>query len=298
LARRPRTAEVEAGTRADLNAERHVEARAVVDELLALGQLEDVDSEATSTGGSGWQAAALPLLLARSALAMMQLVVLGLLISPVMALAWRRRRLLVDATAVELTRDPDALVAALEHLQAHGGSVAAGPWSHLFVVGAELEKDRSQRIYEQRLAAGRAEALAGEGRLNVFGRRRRARSQAQVERLGEARAQITRADPASRPRAGTGAVDLVAYLPPIEQRLARLVALGGTRTTTPYRRPPLRRLSGLGPFVYVLVVLLVPLAAALAVAVLVCSLAMALLATALELVVIGPLVALVHAVVA
>jgi Zn-dependent protease with chaperone function len=298
LARRPRTAQVRAGAPAGPDVERREDARMVVDELLALGQLEDVDPETKSTNSSGWQAAALPLLLARTALAMMQLVVLGLLISPVMALAWRRRRLLADATAVELTRDPDALIAALEHLQAHGASVAAGPWSHLFVVGPELEKDRSQRLYEQRLAAaGRAEARADEGRLEAFARRRRTRSQAQVERMGEARAQIARADPASRPRAGTGAVDLVAYLPPVEQRLARLVALGGTRTTTPYSRPPLRQLSGLGRFIYVLLVLLVPLVAALAVVVLACSLAMALIATALELVVVGPLVALVHAIV-
>lgn len=299
LARRPRAAEVGAGAPADPDVERRREVRAVVDELLAVGQLEDVDPEATSTGGSGWQAAFLPLLLARSALAMMQLVVLGLLISPVMALAWRRRRLLSDATAVELTRDPDALITALEHLQAHGASVAAGPWSHLFVVGPELEKDRSQRLYEQRLAAaGRAGARPGEGRLDAFARRRRARSQARVEHMGDARAQIARADPANRPRAGTGAVDLVTYLPPVEQRLARLVALGGTRTTTPYRRPSLRHLSGLGPVIYVLVALLVPVVAALGVVVLACSLAMALIAVALELVVIGPLVALVHAIVA
>jgi Zn-dependent protease with chaperone function len=270
--------------------ERPPEVQMVLDELIAVGNLEDVDPDRTS----GWQALTFPLLIARVALSLTQLSVLGLVISPVMALRWRRRRLLADATTVELTRDPDALVTALEHLEARGTSVPAGPWSHLFVVGPEIERDRSQRRFEQRLAAaGEAQGPDGESGWAATRRRRRARRAANAELQRELGTSMQ----TSRPRMGSGS-DVVTFLPPVEQRIQRLVALGGTRTTTPYRRPPVHELSGLGRFVYVLIAVAVPLFVVSGVLFIACSLAMASIAAALELVVVAPLVALVHVVVA
>ena len=49
------------------------------------------------------------------------------LVRPVMGRLWRRRRLLADATAVQLTRDPDALYEALGYLELHKGDIPAGP---------------------------------------------------------------------------------------------------------------------------------------------------------------------------
>lgn len=55
-------------------------------------------------------------------------------LGPLMALVWRRRKYLADATAVRLTRDPDTLASALEKL-GNGGSFAT--WAtHLAVAGA------------------------------------------------------------------------------------------------------------------------------------------------------------------
>jgi Zn-dependent protease with chaperone function len=55
------------------------------------------------------------------------------LLSPLVALTWRTRRALADATAVQLTRYPDGLAQALLHV---GGSIPRAEWaSHLFVVG-------------------------------------------------------------------------------------------------------------------------------------------------------------------
>ncbi len=55
------------------------------------------------------------------------------LLGPLVALTWRTRRSLADATAVQLTRNPDGLARALPAI---GGSIPGGEWaSHLFVVG-------------------------------------------------------------------------------------------------------------------------------------------------------------------
>lgn len=60
---------------------------------------------------------------------------LNVLLGPCMALVWRTRRYLADAGAVELTRNPDALANALQHLSADSTAVGAGGWAtHLFVV--------------------------------------------------------------------------------------------------------------------------------------------------------------------
>jgi len=60
---------------------------------------------------------------------------LNLLLGPSMALLWRTRRYLADASSVELTRNPDALARALERLCEDQTSLAGSEWAtHLFVV--------------------------------------------------------------------------------------------------------------------------------------------------------------------
>jgi Zn-dependent protease with chaperone function len=265
---------------------RHREARFIVEELGALAQLEDLDGEDRP---DDWRVLlSVPGMVARVALAMLRLIVVGMLVSPAMAMLWRRRRLLADATAVELTRDPDALVAALEHLHARGASVPAGPWSHLFVVGPELERNRRRRRYEEQYDAAAGESRRpGESELAAFARRHRARRRARAEYM-----QAT--------RAATGAPDLdmnlVAFLPSVETRLRRLAVMGGTRATATPRR---RRLDGLMPIEVVAYGLrfavLSPIVAALLTVVLVLVVGLALLAAGFELAVLAPLVALVHA---
>ncbi len=69
---------------------------------------------------------------------------LNVLLGPCIALLWRTRRYLADAGAVELTRNPDALAGALQHLSEDNTAIA-GPTSasHLFVVNPS--GDRSLR---------------------------------------------------------------------------------------------------------------------------------------------------------
>jgi Zn-dependent protease with chaperone function len=55
-----------------------------------------------------------------------------------MALVWRARRYLADASAVELTRNPDALAGALERLAQDNSAIPGGAWAtHLFVINPQ-----------------------------------------------------------------------------------------------------------------------------------------------------------------
>jgi hypothetical protein len=59
----------------------------------------------------------------------------SVLLGPCIALVWRTRRYLADASAVELTRDPDGLAKALTKLGRDDTGMPGGAWaSHLFVV--------------------------------------------------------------------------------------------------------------------------------------------------------------------
>jgi Zn-dependent protease with chaperone function len=60
----------------------------------------------------------------------------SVVVGPMLALLWRARRYLADATAVQLTRNPDALADALAHLMRDGGMVFGGQSAtYLFIVG-------------------------------------------------------------------------------------------------------------------------------------------------------------------
>lgn len=77
---------------------------------------------------------------------LVQLFMLG----PMIALTWRTRCYLADASAVQFTRNPDGLAAALVALAQRGG-VIAGSQSvdHLFIVGPEAAGRRAIRLSPQ-----------------------------------------------------------------------------------------------------------------------------------------------------
>src|SRR5262249_54503349 len=55
----------------------------------------------------------------------------SMVLTPLLALAWRQRKYMADAIAVRLTRDPDALAGALTRM---GGGATFAPWAaHLCV---------------------------------------------------------------------------------------------------------------------------------------------------------------------
>lgn len=60
---------------------------------------------------------------------------LNLLLGPCMALVWRTRRYLADASAIQLTRNPDGLANALQRLSQDNTAIPGSVWaSHLFVM--------------------------------------------------------------------------------------------------------------------------------------------------------------------
>lgn len=62
-----------------------------------------------------------------------------LLLGPLLALTWRRRKYMADATAVRLTRDPDTLGSALEKMRGAPVGGAFGAWiAHLCVMPSGL----------------------------------------------------------------------------------------------------------------------------------------------------------------
>src|ERR1051325_11164781 len=63
---------------------------------------------------------------------------LNVLLGPCMAMLWRTRRYLADASSVELTRNPDALARALQNLSEDQTMLEGGDWAtHLFVINPQ-----------------------------------------------------------------------------------------------------------------------------------------------------------------
>lgn len=74
----------------------------------------------------------------------------GLLLGPCIALVWRARRYLADASAIELTRNPDALAGALERLARDNSTIAGGSWAtHLFVINPKGDHSVSGNVQRQ-----------------------------------------------------------------------------------------------------------------------------------------------------
>jgi Zn-dependent protease with chaperone function len=77
-----------------------------------------------------------PFLMGSVAFWMARLAFVGFVVGPSLALLWRSRRYLADATAVQLTRNPDGVARGLAALASRGGVIPGGSWAApLFVVG-------------------------------------------------------------------------------------------------------------------------------------------------------------------
>lgn len=79
---------------------------------------------------------------------------LNVLLGPCMAMLWRTRRYLADASSVELTRNPDALARALQCLSEDNTAFDSGDWAtHLFVVNPKGDSGlRGQQPSQQQMA--------------------------------------------------------------------------------------------------------------------------------------------------
>ncbi|HET7271918.1 MAG TPA: hypothetical protein VFI90_12610, partial [Rubrobacter sp.] len=86
----------------------------------------------------------LPMLCTNLAIKVTLWITVSFMLGPLIALMWRARRYLADATAVQLTRYPDGLARALQLLAYKGGTIPGSSWAaHLFVIGPEGPQGRS-----------------------------------------------------------------------------------------------------------------------------------------------------------
>ncbi len=175
----------------------------------------------------------LPVLMFNASLKLTMGVLSGLLFEPAAALLWRTRRYLADATAVQLTRNPDALANALQSLRDCGGLIPGGKWaSHLFIVGQEargMPPEIAHRVREMRKSG------IEPTRENMMKLAGEAVAHGDFSALAGARADRTET---LEEATGGGMVSLH---PPLEKRLKRLqmqgahLAAGGR----PHRKSPI-----------------------------------------------------------
>ncbi len=193
-----------------------------VSDWLTQGLRNSGDDDATARAGRTKNGCLstllLPVVFFNASLKLTMGVLSGLLFEPAAAMLWRTRRYLADATAVQLTRNPDALANALQTLKESGGLIPGGKWaSHLFIVGQEargMPPELARRVAEMRKSGAQPtrqdmmnmalEAMAQDRTATRAGARA-----ARIETLEEA--------------TGGGMVSLH---PPLEKRLKRLQAQG------------------------------------------------------------------------
>jgi Zn-dependent protease with chaperone function len=112
-----------------------------VDELLSQSvEMSDGDLDQISAKGKTTilDMIKLPFLMAYAAIWMSRIAFMSFVVAPLLALVWRSRRYLADATAVQLTRNPDGLAKGLASLSAKGGIVPGGNWAApLFIIGPQ-----------------------------------------------------------------------------------------------------------------------------------------------------------------
>ena len=144
------------------------------------------------------------------------------LISPLLAWTWRTRRFLADATAVQLTRNPDGIARGLQGLLARGGGIRGGAWAdHLFVVGGGVtDRARAREADVAELQAEVERESGGTSGVDRMAVRLRAGDRYRQRLLAE--------DEASRAidESEIGQLGWVSVHPSLQSRLKRLRAMG------------------------------------------------------------------------
>ena len=160
----------------------------------------------------------LPVIMFNASLKLTMWVLSGLVFEPVAALLWRTRRYLADATAVQLTRNPDALANALQRLRECGGLIPGGKWaSHLFIVGQEAQgmpPELARRLQEMRKSGVQP---TRENMMSIA-----AEVMAHTDPSAMADAQAARKETLEEATGG----GMVSLPPPLEKRLRRLQLQG------------------------------------------------------------------------
>jgi Zn-dependent protease with chaperone function len=163
------------------------------------------------------------------------------LLSPLLSWTWRTRRYLADATAVQLTRNPDGIARGLQELLTRGGGITGGAWAdHLFIVGGSTVRTRRHER--------RSEALRQQIERDTAGKKGASRlfaainSQYQVsqERRAEILAEAEReerTEQEDRQESTDGLHSWISPHPSLQRRLKRLQAQGAHVDSASFGRP-------------------------------------------------------------
>jgi Zn-dependent protease with chaperone function len=169
--------------------------------------------------------------------AMMPQVLLSLLImvalQPALALLWRTRRYLADATAVQLTRNPDGLARGFTAMVREGSGIPGGKWATpLFVIGAEGANARMSQEMRRQMRQQIAEATGTDAETldpdaPMAGREARALLNPDVTKV-LAMQKIMEAGRAGKEDDTGGISGVVSMHPSLNRRLKRLRRMGAT----------------------------------------------------------------------
>jgi Zn-dependent protease with chaperone function len=179
------------------------------------------------------------------------MLVIPFILEPMIALLWRTRRYLADASAVQLTRNPNGVAGGLAALVARGGVIPAGHWAApLFIVGPETVNARLIAAQRQRMQARMGTELEREradGRRGIMAEMRAFRAAGSKEAMVlvmEAQQQNAELPPG--PFAfGGGSAPVLSFHPPVDRRLARLRRMGATIGDITTRRGLRQKISGM-----------------------------------------------------
>jgi len=155
----------------------------------------------------------LPLIMIRLGAAIIYGLLSLFILGPLVTLLLRSRRRLADATAVQLTRNPDGLACALVHLVQEAHTVPNAGWAEmLFIVGPEAADAKRMERFQQRMATIRDKGSDWKTRA--------------TEGLAEANALTAEPEPESEARKHNF---IFGFHPSLNNRIAQLKRMGATK---------------------------------------------------------------------
>jgi Zn-dependent protease with chaperone function len=225
---------------------------------------------------------------------MILMIVIPFVLEPLIALLWRTRRYLADASAVQLTRNPDGVAGGLTGLVRRGGIVPGGHWAApLFVVGPEAVEQRLQSEHQQRIQERMAAEAAREGkpveRLSPAAQLRAASAVGSEHVAALLREEQEREQAHKQRGKGSGYTSfggdsdpIISFHPPLNRRLNKLRRMGASVRDVAMRGGGVRGVQsiysgGMTIAMSLLVVVLLAIAAVLMVVVIVLMLGLSLL---------------------
>jgi Zn-dependent protease with chaperone function len=150
-------------------------------------------------------------------------------LEPMLAFAWRARRYLADATAVQLTRNPDWIAGGLANLAQRGGEIPSGRWAApLFIVAGKVAPARDLSGAERAELALLDQELATQAAASDLRRLQVERRQALMGIATAAEQRNASGQETSTILGGGRGGGVASYFPPVHQRLVRLRHMGSS----------------------------------------------------------------------